>query len=61
MKRCINCNGINKDNDKHCRNCGYVMKSNTYYVLVNIGTTIAFIILLFVILLFIASYFSFKN
>lgn len=59
MKRCFNCKGINRDTDTYCRNCGYVMKSNTYYIIVNIFTILAFIGLLFVILLFIASYYTY--
>ena len=57
MKKCYNCKGINRDTDVYCRNCGYVMKSNVYYVFLNIGTILAFLALLFIIILFIVSYF----
>lgn len=57
MKKCYNCKKINRDTDKYCRNCGYIIKSNTYYILVNIGTIFAVLILVFVIVLFIASYY----
>ena len=57
MKKCYNCKGINRETDTYCRNCGYIMKSNAYYILVNIGTVFAIIALLFVIALFIASYY----
>jgi len=56
MKKCYNCKGINRDDDKYCRNCGYLLQSNIHYILVNIGTVIAFLGLLFVIALFVASY-----
>lgn len=56
MKKCYNCERKNRDNDKYCRNCGYELKSNTHYVLINIGSVFAIIILLFVIALFIASF-----
>ena len=57
MKKCYNCKAINRNTDKYCRNCGYIMKSNIYYILINIGTIIAFIGIIFIIILFIASYF----
>ena len=56
MKKCYNCKGINRDKDTYCRNCGYVMKSNAYYIFINIGTILAFLGLVFVIVLFVASY-----
>lgn len=57
MRKCYNCKGINRDTDRYCRNCGYVMKSNAYYIFINIGTILAFLGLIFVIALFIASYY----
>ena len=46
----------NRNTDLYCRNCGCRLKSNTHYILINIGTIIAFALLLFVILLFVAAY-----
>lgn len=57
MKRCYNCKRINRDKDKYCRNCGYAMKKNIYYIIINIGTVLAFLGLIFVIILFITSYY----
>ena len=59
MRSCINCKTNNKDTDIYCRNCGVIMKSNSYYVMINIFTIFAFIFLLIVIGLFIALYFVF--
>ena len=56
MKTCYNCGGTNRNTDLYCRNCGCRLKSNTHYILINIGTIIAFALLLFVILLCVASY-----
>lgn len=56
MKKCYNCKGINRNNDTYCRNCGYQIKKNTYYVLINIGMVFVILNLIFVIALFIASY-----
>ena len=56
MKKCYNCKKINKDNDKYCRHCGYIIKNNAYYIFINIGTILAFIGFIFIIALFIASY-----
>lgn len=56
MKNCYNCKGINRNTDIYCRNCGYKMQKNRHYVLINIGTIISFVALLFVIVLFITSY-----
>ena len=57
MNKCYNCKGINRDSDIYCRNCGYKLQKNSHYILVNIGTILAFLGFLFVISLFIASYF----
>ena len=57
MKKCYNCKGINRDTDKFCRNCGYILKSNTYYILINVGIVLSFLGLILVIALFIASYY----
>lgn len=56
MKSCYNCKGTNRDTDIYCRNCGYKMQSSGYYVLINVGTILSFLALLFVIALFIASF-----
>ena len=55
MKMCFNCKAVNRENDKFCRNCGFLMRTNTYYILINIATSVAIIALIFVIVLFIAS------
>lgn len=52
---CFNCKAVNRENDKFCRNCGFLMRTNTYYILINIATSVAIIALIFVIVLFIAS------
>ena len=40
MKTCYNCGGTNRNTDLYCRNCGCRLKSNTHYILINIGTII---------------------
>ncbi len=57
MRTCYNCKGINRENDTFCRNCGLLMRSNTYYILINVGTVIILLALVFVIILFVASYY----
>lgn len=59
MKICYNCKGINRDNDKFCRNCGILMKRSVYYVVINIFTVLAILVLIFVVILFVASYFAY--
>ena len=59
MKTCYNCKGINRENDIFCRNCGSLLRSNTYYVLINVGTVMAILALIFVIILFVASYYAY--
>ena len=56
MRMCYNCKRINRENDKYCRNCGLLIKNNKYYILINIGTVIVLIALIFIIVLFTASY-----
>ena len=56
MKKCINCNNLNKDNDKYCRSCGLKIKSNSHYILINILTFLSVLLLLFVIILFVILY-----
>lgn len=59
MKKCYNCKNNNKETDTYCRNCGYILKNNIHYILINIGTILAILAFLFVIALFIASYYVF--
>ena len=59
MKKCVNCKKNNRDGDIYCRNCGVMMKSSSYYVMINILTIFAFIFLLIVIGLFITLYYVF--
>lgn len=56
MKKCFNCKAINKNDDIYCRNCGCKIKRNIHYIFVNIGTFIAFLWLIFVVILFITSF-----
>ncbi len=57
MKKCLNCKSDNRDTDKYCRNCGCIIYSNSHYVIINVLTVVSFIGLIFVIALFVASYF----
>lgn len=57
MKKCANCNGAIRENDIYCRNCGLSVKSNGYYVLLDILIALASIALVFIIILYITSYF----
>lgn len=57
MKKCYNCNGLNHNTDKYCRYCGHMIKSNLYYILINITTIISIVAFLLIIALFIVSYF----
>jgi hypothetical protein len=56
MKKCINCNNINKDKDIYCRNCGLKIKSNSHYILMNVLTFFSIMLLIFVIILFAVLY-----
>ena len=56
MKICPNCKGAIREEDIYCRNCGLTIKSNGYYVFLNILIILAIIALIFVIMLFITSY-----
>lgn len=49
MKECINCKAKNKDMDIYCRNCGCKIKSNSYYVLINIMISLSSLIILMLI------------
>ena len=57
MKKCINCKRENKDNDIYCRNCGCLIQSDEHYIFINVMTALVSFGLLFVIILFIVSYF----
>lgn len=59
MKKCVNCQSINKDTDIFCRNCGAKLHKSIYYVLINIGTILVILGIIFMIILFIASYMVF--
>lgn len=56
MKKCLNCKSDVRDKDIYCRNCGILIKKNSYYVLVNVMIIIISIVILMLIILFIASY-----
>ena len=61
MKKCLNCKSDNRDTDKYCRNCGCIMYSNSHCVIINVLTVMSFIGLIFVIALFVASYFVYQK
>lgn len=56
MKKCLNCKNINKDKDIYCRNCGTKLHDSYYYILINIATILIIIVLIFMTILFIASF-----
>ena len=56
MKKCINCKGFVRDTDKYCRHCGTMIISNKTYIFINIISILLIIGIVFMILLFIASY-----
>ncbi len=56
MKKCLNCKSNIKDKDKYCRNCGCRIQSNTEYIFINIMIILISLGILFIIILFIASY-----
>ncbi len=56
MRKCINCKGYVRDNDKYCRKCGTMIVSNKSYIIVNIINILLIIGIIFMILLFVASY-----
>lgn len=57
MKKCVNCNGIIRNSDIYCRNCGIKIEKNWYYVFVNIGITLLSLAILFIIVMLIAAFF----
>ena len=56
MKKCINCNGYVKDDDKYCHNCGIMIINSKKYIFIDILNIIFIIGIIFMILLFISSY-----
>lgn len=60
MKKCLNCKMNNRDTDKYCRNCGVLIRSNIHYILINVLTIVFLIALIFIIVLFIVSYYVYK-
>lgn len=56
MKKCENCKNVNKINDKYCRKCGTRMHYSSYYILISIANIMLVVCLIFMSLLFIASY-----
>ena len=56
MKICYNCKNDVRDSDIYCRTCGYLLKKNSHYVMVNVGIIFVVIGILGLIVLFIASY-----
>lgn len=59
MDNCFNCNHSVNKNDKYCRNCGAEIKSDFYYITINVLTIIVFIIIILLIIMFAASYLSY--
>ena len=57
MKECMNCKHMNKEKDVFCRNCGFVIKNDKHYVILNIVTILAFILLVFEIILLVVSFY----
>ena len=56
MKKCKNCNSLTRENDKYCRNCGIKILSDMNMLINSIFTGIILIGIVFLIILFIASY-----
>ena len=57
MKKCDNCNAIIRDNDKYCRNCGILLPSKLNKLIYNLFLIIIILNIIFVISLFLVSYF----
>lgn len=57
MKKCVNCKKNIRDDDVYCRNCGLLLRSNKYYILIDVVTIIISVFIIFLIALFVASYF----
>ncbi len=56
MRKCINCKCNVRDNDIYCRNCGCYLQSNKSNVLINVITVFIVLGIIFMIVLFVASY-----
>lgn len=56
MKKCENCNFLTRKNDKYCRNCGVLISNDKSMLLNGIFTGFILLGIIFLILLFIASY-----
>ena len=56
MKKCLNCDFTVREDDIYCRNCGCVLQTSKGHVFTNIITVLLVIGIIFMILLFIASY-----
>ena len=56
MIKCINCGNDNRDTDRYCRNCGIKIRTNGYYIILNILTVLFIIALILTVILLIASY-----
>lgn len=56
MIKCINCNSDCRDSDSYCRNCGIRLKKSAYYIMMNIFTFLFASAIIFMVIIFIASY-----
>lgn len=56
MKKCKNCNALIREKDKYCRNCGNIVLSDIQIIITDIFTWLILIGIVFLIILFIASY-----
>ena len=59
MKNCFNCDAEIYDTDRYCRKCGAPIKSDAYYVIINIATILAGIFIILLIIMFVASFLSY--
>ncbi len=57
MKKCLNCKSDTRDSDKYCRNCGVKVSGNAVYIVCSIMNFIIIVAIIFLIMLFVASYF----
>ena len=56
MKECLNCHSMTRTTDKYCRNCGCYQKSAKDYIITSVLTIFMIIGIVFIIVLFFASY-----
>lgn len=56
MKNCINCGAEIKKMDNYCRRCGNKIRSNGYYIFVNIVSVLLLIGIILMVVLFVLSY-----